>query len=343
MKEIASCKPVQFWGRWVFLPLLYLPEEMKNSELQALLVNREDGLSALTSPIVETLIPWAISDKELRKLCREYGVLIGWVTNRYPPNKPSESRRKKDRETSVLSGAEYRRFLATLKRVNKQMALIAQLLWFLNKETEQDEDFIYLTDLLRLQAHDLSSDPKAPWVCIERREQRLSIAKILPRYLWSQAYKQIQSHTFFVFSNRRGELLHVAAVNKCFAKAAEQARLGKTVGALSLRAGFKKKGFRVRKKLSNGLQIDQCNLEEVTGEEWSELCANIPGLKACRGRESQYSPRMKLNAILYHFKTNCPFHKLPSHYPSGAAVLCQYKRWLKSEILNRIFAFRFRP
>lgn len=55
------------------------------------------------------------------------------------------------------------------------------------------------------------------------------------------------------------------------------------------------------------------------------------------GRPYKYPRREILNALFYVLKTGCQWRYLPKNFPHWKTVYLQYRRWLNSGVIERIY------
>jgi len=249
------------------------------------------------------------------------------------PTKKTINHRNKKRKYRSLSGSTFRLFLKHLKNIHKASAVVAEILWFLNKSIHQIGNFITLEEILRLQVQNIALvQEKSKWICLYRLCSKHSHSTItvhyLPDYLWKRLCQLINSDSPFVFSNRNGGPILSVQIDKLFKKAGKSAGITKSVTSLSLRPSCGR------------ISSEEKHLQEVSPAEWRQLCHKFPSPVEKRGRKSKYCPRTMLNGILYHLRTGCPFRKLPLDYPPGLSIDSQYRRWKRNGIFDDLLRER---
>lgn len=354
------CAPAYFKHRWVWIPLPHAPEEAfgansklysfkfspidKNEPIEALeRRNCNEALQSICAFIREKIDPELLSDRALKDLCKSNNIPLGYVTDRFPQSKlraslDSTTNHGTKRARRSLKPASFRRFLTKLKSINKRSALIAQILWYLNRNLGRVGIFITLEELLRLSVNDIALEDSEQWICLQRVDLRIKLRHRtmhpLPTYLWKALRRQIHRQSWLVFSNRNGGPLLPSHINAHFAQAGKKAGIQGKISSLSLRRSVKIKAV---KKTNTS---PKKKLQEVSLEEWELICHRVPSIQERRGRKQKYAPRDILNGILYHLREGCPIRELPPQYPSWKAVDSQYRRWKKKGVFQRILASR---
>lgn len=349
--------------RWVAVPLFYIPLEVIGEDgcLRSYRFIPEDG-QELSKPlerspvreefdidhlVQESIIPWRLSKKDLKELCTNNDISEYWVTgNQRTISKnisDDRSTRRKKRKHSAIKKAEYKKFIAKLKKISKQSAVVAEILWFLNGRLMAGNDYITLAEVLRMRIRDIDpEDGITTCIRLKRtgKNSRHEVMHYLPEYIWRPLCALIKKDSVFVFSNKNLGSLLSGDVTDHFKKAAKLAGIKGTVCSLSLRPigidYIPKNNTHKDTKEPNDVR----RLQEITSEEWEMLCNQIPNLIKKKGRHSEHDPRIVFNAILYHLRTGTPYRKLPSIYPSGLSVHSQLLRWNKKCIVEAVLEAR---
>ena len=351
-----------YWKkRWVSVPFFHLPDgaitktgelarvkftPLDGQEIEPLPKRENKALEKNAEVVQETIVPWLWPEKDLKKLCRENDIPLGWVTDRFPRKKRStrtEVSRREARKIPSLTPREYRKIRKELFKLSEPIAVAVEIVWFFNQILGKEGDFVTLEEVLRLQVQDV--DPESPdgFGCIRLFRSGMQchmIVHYLPPRLWKALGRQINDHSVFIFSTRnRGPLLPVQ-VDTCLKKAAKRAGFKEPITSASLRLPFdKKKVEKVAKKYQYDASIKPY-LEPVNTEEWEAICARIPRIVERRGRKASHDSLDLLNAILYLFQKRCPIRKLPVNFPPWRAVESQKRRWQNAGILDEIIALR---
>lgn len=364
--------------RWVYLPMFYVPKEVFNESTGYLqyfkftYVTREDPSEPLkkrssevireeiSASVTETILPWALSNQEINELCLQNDIPFRWVANPFEIHMPQNCAIDMDDKNSIeparstpikptkkcitrkidtLSGRNFRLFLKQLRNINRQSALIAQIMWFLNNQLKQYGGFLTLQEVVRLTIDDIDLEDEVSQ-CVRFSRSTKKCTKMifynLPNYIWKELCKQIHPRTWYVFSNKYGGPLLPMQIERYFAKAGKKAKLGTYVRSCSLRPlpKFPKNPSTKIQKKKNGKNA----FREVSQEEWSQITSKLFLKNNNNGRPSSYDPRTILNAILYHLNTGSPIRKLPDSYPPWKAVDSQYRRWQKNGIFAEMMA-----
>jgi hypothetical protein len=339
--------------RWVAVPLFHIPQDAiaENGDLIRIRVTPLDGQEIRSIPtrkrnfvkaVNECIVPSQWSQKDLKQLCVRNDISFFWLTGK-SSTKSSRGRRnairREYRKIKPLTPKQFRkRFLRELKKISKQTALIAQILWFFNKVLGKGGTFVTLEEILRLKIEDVAPDPDN-WIRLMRTGTYAQLVHFtLPQYFWKSLCDQIDEDSIFVFSNRDGGPLLPGQIERHFRKAGKQSGIKETVTSLSLRPLFNKKGVRITPALLE--DAPHKDYSEISTQEWDLIVVKIPFLINKRGCKSKYHPRDLFNGILYHLGIKCPFRKLPDHFPPWQAVDSQYRRWKKRGIIEQVFDLR---
>lgn len=339
---------VAYWKKqWVAVPFFYLPPgtEIEDSHL-ARFVQRKNKASERV-PVLESIVPWLWAEKVLKQLCRRNGLPLAWVTDRFPRKKyatKGSANRREGRKLRPLTFQEFKGVRNELAKLNEQAALIARILWYLNRTLRKGGGFVTLEELVRLQIQDVSpkSDDGSNWIRLQRTGMNNTqlVVLCLPPQLWKALCRQINDNSMFVFSTKNGGPLLSEQVDSHLRKAGKLAELKGVVTSVSLRPPFDKRQLqRSTKKWHCDAAIKR-HLESVTPDEWLDICKRIPAIVERKGRKAAHEPRDLFNAMLHIEKTQCSLRKLPSNFPPWGAVESQRRRWKKSGIFEAVMALR---
>jgi hypothetical protein len=334
-----------FESRWVTVPFFFESERARDlqpkKDLDALEVRSNDcALDASVDSISESIVPWLMPPKKLKELCKRNDIPLYWVIGISTTRKSfTKGLRSTNRKCSSLMPADYRKFIKNLSKIDKRSALIAKILWFLNRQFAAHGNFVTLEEILRLKIEDVSPAiaPATPWIRLHRKGINCSSLVVfsLPEYLWHRLDALIDGDSWYVFSNKwRGPLLPVH-IDRYFQQARKAAGLDEVVTSLSLRPPFNSTTEQECVK-----QKGEPYLHEVTPAEWKLFCKYLPFLVERKGCKSAHDPRKVLNAILYHLRERCPLRRLPTRFPSWTAVDSQLRRWRKKGVIDEIINFR---
>lgn len=335
-----------YQDRWVQVPLFYLPKDAIGEDgylhhFQIIPVDgekidtierarRQTDLAEqkINDSIKETILPWILPIKELKKICTNNDIPENWISGFQKKISKKEttkrSTRRNNRKCKALNPQAYKKLIRYLRKISPQSALIAEILWFFNKQLQAGDDYVTLAEVLRLRIQDV--DPEisiSPCIRLSRTSSSGShmVVHFLPKYIFKPLCRLIEQDSFFVFSNKNGGPLLPGDVARHFKKAGQLAGIKEMVCSLSLRPVGTPSKF-----------------EEISIQEWKILCHKIPYLIVKKGRPSKHDPRVIFNAILYIKRTGTPIRKLPPEYPPAKAIHSQYRRWKKNGVLNEVLA-----
>lgn len=353
-----------FRGSWVFVPMFYVPAEavdddgclhwfqfvpLDGKNISKPLPRRsiEEASRYIEENTKKTILPWMLSKKGLKDLCANNNIPLGWVTNQFPRNisknkTNGRSSRRKKRKYSPLNEKDYIRFMRKLRKISKQSAVIAEILWFLNDRLSAGDDYITLEEVLRMQLQDVDPEDGVT-TCIrllrDSPQGSHMVVHYLPEYIWTPLCQVIKNDSLFVFSSKnRGPLLPSDIVRH-FKQAGKLAGIKGSVCSLSLRP-IGKCCLPKDNAVEATESYDEAQLQEISAKEWKRLRDQIPSLIGKRGRSAKHNPRMIFNAILYHFRTRTPYRNLPHIYPPAKAVHSQYRRWREKGVLDAVLKAR---
>lgn len=346
----VSYMEAYFQGRWVYLPIPYVPQEASVERVQAsdLCVpvpqrNCDGARGKIVSAITEIIDPEAIPGRKLRELCRHNDIPLAWVSN-----KPCHTNRRfsgtgiatgcRNRKFISLTPPEFRRFIRALRPLHDQAVLIAQIIWFLNRAIGSS---IPLEALLRVKVNAIAqeNDP-SKWIRLSYFYNGTSHLTVwcLPEYLWNRLCCQVTDHSYIIFSNKNGGPLLVCDLDRVFAQAGKLAGIKGRVTSLSLRCDkrLKMKSVLKRADIDSG-----ADLSEISVLEWKAIVSAILDLSQKRGRKSKYDARDVLNCIFLHLREGRSIR-----YASGRmsipedVVESQFRRWRASGMIARILKAR---
>jgi integrase len=346
-----------FNRQYVNVPLVHLPEDAITNEgdiaffrfvpvdnppkVDPLPMRESKAAKKYPAIAKVTIDPEELSDEDLKQLCKRNDIPLAWVTNRFSKkvNRSSgSSRRLEKRKITTITQDEFRKIIRELKKLNRQSAVIIEILWFFNSRLEEAGEYVTLEEILRVMVQDFSPEEEVrpAQICLKRhgKSSRI-ISHHVPEELGRSISKQIKRDSMFVFSNRHGGPLLTVKVDSELKIAAANAGV-KNITSLSLRPKFDKS--KVAKNAENHQKkvlLNDCP-KQITEQEWEMICSRIPALNQSKGRKSTYSSRDILNAILYHLKEPCPLRKLPPLYPPWRAIDSQFRRWKKKGVLDEI-------
>ena len=242
-----------------------------------------------------------------------------------------------------LTSKEYRKIRKELFKLNEQVAVIVEIVWYLNQILGKGGDFVTLEEVVRLQVKDIDPDEPNRSNCITLFRSGTKchmVVHYLPPRLWRAVCEQIEDDSVFVFSTRNGGPLLPVQVDACLKKAARIAGFKEAITSASLRPPFdKKRAEKSAKKYHHDASVKPY-FEPVSIKEWKVICKRIPGILERKGRKATHNPLDLLNAMFYLLQTRRPIRKLPAHFPPYGAVESQKRRWKKSGILDQIIALR---
>ncbi|KKM02340.1 hypothetical protein LCGC14_1785420 [marine sediment metagenome] len=346
---------IAYWKkRWVSVPFFYLPDDavtetgelarfkfipQDKQKIEPIAKRENKALEKVPELVKETIVPWLLSDKKLKQLCRKNDLPLAWVTDRFPQRtikKLKGVNRLENRKYPSLKSNEFRQIRKQLNKLYPQVGLIVSILWYLNNILGKGGSFVTLEEILRLQVQDISPESEASsnWINLNRPGQ--FVVHCLPTQLWKSLCRQINDNSMFVFSNKYGGPLLSTQIDGYIKKAAKKVGFKESVTSLFLRPQFnKKKVERVAKKYNIDASVKNY-LEPISLEKWDVICKQIPKILERKGRKFTHDPFDILNAILYRLRTRCSIRKLPSHFPPWRAVDSQYRRWKKTGIFEEI-------
>jgi len=342
---------------WVAVPLFYIPQEaigedghlhsysfvpLDGEELpkssESLHKRKEFDIDHLVG---ETILPWRLSKKDLKKLCTDNDISEYWVTGhvRSFSNSALGLTRREKRKNLGLEKKDYKKFISKLRKLSEQSVVIAEILWFINRQLREGGSYITLAEVLRMRVRDVDpEDGIATCIRLKRtgQQNRHELFYSLPEYIWGSLCKLIKKDSVFVFSSKNLGPLLSGDVTEHFKKAGKQAGIKGTVCSLSLRPFCSE--YVPKRDLDKYIKnpMDESNLQEITLEEWGMLCDRIPSLKGGKGRAPKHDPRAVFNAIIYHERTGTPYRKLPF----GRSVHSQFLRWDEKGIINAVLQAR---
>lgn len=340
-----------YWKkRWVSVPFFHLPDgaitetgelarfkftPLDGQKIEPLPKRENRALEKNAASIKETIVPWLWSEKALKELCRQNDIPLNWVTDRFPRkarHTESEANRREERKIPSLTPKEYGRIRKEIVRLNEQVAVVVEIVWYLNQILGKGGDFVTLEEVARLQVQDVDPDVPNGSNCISLFRSGTKchlVVHFLPPRLWRAVCQQIKDDSVFVFSTRNGGPLLPVQIDACLKRAAKMAGFKETITSASLRPPFdKKQAEKSAKKYHRDASIKPY-LDPVSMEEWSAICEQIPAIVERKGRKAAHNPLELFNAMLHLLRTQCPIRKLPKEFPSWRAVESQQRRWEK--------------
>ena len=346
---------IAYWKkRWVSVPFFHLPNDgvtetgeltrfkfipLNGQKIEPIAKRENKALEKASELVKETIVPWLLSDQQLKQLCNKNDIPLAWVTDRFPQRaikKLKGVNRLEDRKYPSLKSKEFRLIRKQLNKLYPQAGLIVSILWYLNKTLGKGGSFVTLEEILRLQVQDIApeSEEGSNWISLIRPGQFL--VHSLPTQLWKSLCLQINDNSMFVFSNKYGGPFLSTQIDGYIKKAAKIIGFKESITSLFLRPQFnKKKVERVAKKYHIDASVKNY-LKPVSLKKWGMICKHIPAILKRRGRKFTHDPLDLLNAILYLHRTRCSVRKLPIQFPPWKAVDSQYRRWEKIGIFEEI-------
>ncbi len=297
--------PVFYKARYAFLPLISVPEVARGDDgmlhrhkfkidgeehLSTKKTKAEEQEGRICQSVKDIIDPRILSDKDVKSICSKNNIPLGWVTDRFaqkpkPKTIREDSGRREVRKSAGLSLEQYRKFRDQLRKIDRQTAIIAEVLWFLNRQIGRDGTFVTLEELLHLKLQDLSSEEEGTKVITLYRcnpYQTHLIGHYLPDHLWRRMCEQIGNMTVFVFSTSTGGPVPSSHITKQFKKASKVAQTKNLVTSLSLRPFA-----HVRKRRKRWIEVPK----EVSLDNWKKLLEKIPSLTRVKGRPPKHDPR----------------------------------------------------
>ena len=74
----------------------------------------------------------------------------------------------------------------------------------------------------------------------------------------------------------------------------------------------------------------------LRNDQWERIKDVLPGREGHVGGTAEDN-RLFVEAVLYRFRTGCPWRDLPERFGSWKAVHQRFSRWAKSGVFERIF------
>ena len=254
--EDEICYGVAYYkGREVNVPFLNLPDDAIDNEgnlkfflityidnpqvIDPLPLRKSKALKNFPALAKETIDPNALSDKDLKNLCKMNHIPLSWVTDRIKYKKIRDRKdlnRRENRKYESLALGEFRSILKELQKLNEQVALIVKILWFFNQELGKGGGFITLEQILRLPVWDVFQDfesgPKMIRLMRSGMNGTQLVVHYLPPRLGNSLFREVKGKVNFVFCNKKGGPLHPVQVDKWIKRAAQNIGIKKLVTCL---------------------------------------------------------------------------------------------------------------
>ena len=74
----------------------------------------------------------------------------------------------------------------------------------------------------------------------------------------------------------------------------------------------------------------------LRNDQWERIKDVLPGREGYVGRTAEDN-RLLVEAVLYRFRTGCPWRDLPERFGHWKSVHQRFSRWAKSGVFARIF------
>ena len=71
-------------------------------------------------------------------------------------------------------------------------------------------------------------------------------------------------------------------------------------------------------------------------DQWDKIKDFLPGRVGHVGGTAANN-RLFVEAVIYRYRTGCPWRDLPERFGSGKAVHRRYRRWCEAGVFDRIF------
>ena len=224
---------------WVRVPLSHIPEGAKIEGESSLIPRNVQNVHKIIFDEQADVLTW--SEKEIKQLCKDNDIPLGWVTGRFPHYrlpKPRSFLRRFKRKRLILATKERQAIFKELRKLCKPVELIIQILWFLNKKL-QEGTFISLKELLGLQPTGISQNPRTGIVMITLSRYSMNGPHLVSHYLnrgfGERLLKQAHHQFKFVFTNKYHGPISREQVDAYLKKAAKKAGIQKPVSSLSFR------------------------------------------------------------------------------------------------------------
>ncbi len=244
------CFGIAYWEkRWVAVPFFHVPEDAINESgdlmrfkvtpLEGHIIEsppRRENRALETMVVSESIVPRLWSEKALKQLCKRNDLPLAWVTDGFPRKKcrtSGDANRREDRKIKSLTPKEFRSIRRELDKLNKQAALIINILWFLNQSLGKGGGFVTLAEVVRLKADDISPENNdgSNWIQLirTRGDRTHMVVHCLPPRLWKSLCSQIDETSPFVFSSRDEGPFLPGQIDSYLKRAAEKAGIKGTI------------------------------------------------------------------------------------------------------------------
>jgi hypothetical protein len=319
------------------LPVRFAPPPVPESTSCKVSVEMSEYINDQTLKILD---PETLTNKHLKRVCRSRNIPLNWVTKRFLdiPRKQGIKGRKYERRNPPMTPTDYRKWISVLADISSQSALIARILWWFNRKLLKDHKYndekkdsesgyVILEQILMLEVSNtfLSKTHEEgiePWICIMPSfHHRVMVRYPIPKYLSDGLRRQLVSQSHFVFSNKRGEPLDPAQVNKHFRIAGQRIGL-KKVSSLCLRPLPKLVKGKTKKDNASDFKL-------LTKKQFKDICKRFDLISKI-GRAPECDHRVFLSVLICNYKTKVSVRKLCSQLRiSYKAVETQSRRWKK--------------
>lgn len=343
---------VHYKKEWYYVPLCHVPSEAHDGEfLHTYKFKILDENVEIEKPktrdtshayvMIERktkacLLPWNLKEEEVKIISVQNNIPLNWlIDQRLPAYKSHKTRKSQQRKCKTLSKLQFSKFIKELKFIDKRVAVIIEILWFLNMQLKKAEEFVTLEQVLRLKLTDVPLEDWERSISLERNGKGVThlIQHILPDHLWDDLLSLMNLDSLYVFSDKNYIPLSPAQVQQYLTKAAKKVGFDFHVSSLSFRPDFK------QVKINRDAVHKSQPKYYVTPDLWDKLCKKIPRIMDRRGPKSAHTPRMMLNAILHWRLGKCTLRKWPKEFPNSSAVETQYRRWVDNGIFNEVLLF----
>lgn len=164
-------------GRWVWIPLLHVPEEAKtpngfkhfsftpqNSEESIEPIEKslskwscDLAYKKIKDSICETIHPEQLNDKEVKKLALSNDLPLSWLTSRFPARcyASHNARRNKFRKHKAISSANFFKLIYALEKIHLKLAVALEIVWYHNDLLGEGGGYVTLEEVLRAKLSDL--------------------------------------------------------------------------------------------------------------------------------------------------------------------------------------------
>jgi hypothetical protein len=150
---------VCYRGKWVKIPV---PEPITETSFSAKPLTK--GVHQNIESM-EMLQPSTLPIKEIKKICIDNELPLNWIIPQEPKKfsknkliQGSSRRSGKERKYEPFSIDKRKKFILKLRELNEKVALIAELIVFLNDQLEDSDEYVTLEEVLRLQTSAVETD-----------------------------------------------------------------------------------------------------------------------------------------------------------------------------------------